>query len=987
MQQQSKAKKVINGMSEANFALESRQVIPALNIEYQRYRHRGTGATHIHLAAEDDNNAFMVAFPTIPSDSTGVAHILEHTTLCGSQRFPVRDPFFMMYRRSLNTFMNAFTSSDMTAYPFATCNPTDFNNLLQVYLDCVFFPNLHALDFAQEGHRLEFSDPEDPGSPLTYKGVVYNEMKGAMSAPSAQLWYHLQSHLFPTTTYHFNSGGDPAEIPDLTYEALRAFHARHYHPSNAVFMTYGDLTPEAHQAAFESYALARFGAAPADLHVPDEARLAEPLNFETVYAIGADDSASEATHICWGWLLGHAADPDEFLEAQLLNLVLLDNASSPLRAWLEATPLATAPSELCGLDDSARQVMLFAGVEGSEPQHADTLEAELLDLLGQLAEDGVAADQLTAALDQLEMSHRDVGGDGYPYGLQLLSRALPPFMYGADPLTALDIDAALARLREQAAAPGWFSGCVRRLLLENTHRVRVVMAPDAAAAAREAAREAQRLAEIAQGLDDAGRAEILAQTRALAARQAEVDDPNMLPALTLADIPAGIRVMTPERSERPKRPTSFYGRGTNGVVHQRLVFDLVDLAPADLGLLAAHNDVVSELGVGAESYQATSRARAALGDFFADVGVRQGLDGTGVRGLYTFGSKGLVRHAEGAARALYALLTEVRFDETERLRELFAYARADAEAELTERGHAYAVAAAVGQLTAAGRVHETLSGVTSLRRLKALERADDAALAAVAERLAALHERLVATPHELVMVADGAEASGLLDIHMRSGSPLPPHGTAPALAAIELPQPAAHAYRIASRVNFCARAWPCVGEAHEDAAPLAVLGGILQNGYLHTALREKGGAYGSGAVYDPGTATFRMFSYRDPRLAGTLEDFNRALEFATETRDEQMRTEAILGVIRGLDQPKSPAADAFTAWYNDRWGRDAAFRSGYREAVLTVEWTDLTRVIDHYLRPENARDGLLVGEGSLDALEALGIEAVSAQADASLIGL
>jgi Zn-dependent M16 (insulinase) family peptidase len=208
--------------------------VASLNATVNEYRHRATGAQHFHIAADDPNNVFLVGFRTVPEDSTGVAHILEHTALCGSERYPVRDPFFMMTRRSLNTFMNAFTSSDWTAYPFASQNRKDFNNLLQVYLDAAFFPRLDELDFAQEGHRVEFADPDTPDSPLVYKGVVFNEMKGAMSSPVRALWDALAERLFPTTTYHWNSGGDPEAIPDLTHEQLVAFHRHHYHPSNAI---------------------------------------------------------------------------------------------------------------------------------------------------------------------------------------------------------------------------------------------------------------------------------------------------------------------------------------------------------------------------------------------------------------------------------------------------------------------------------------------------------------------------------------------------------------------------------------------------------------------------------------------------------------------------------------------------------------------------------------------------------------------------------
>src|SRR5690554_8179272 len=226
-------------IAHSSFEFLRSQTIDALKVRVEEYRHKATGAQHIHISADNNENVFLVALRTVPHDSTGVAHILEHTALCGSERYPVRDPFFMMIRRSLNTFMNAFTSSDWTAYPFASQNLKDFNNLVDVYLDAVFFSKLDELDFAQEGHRLEFAEPDNPESKLVYKGVVYNEMKGAMSSVPAQLWQALGQYLYPTTTYHHNSGGDPEHIPDLTYEELKAFYRTHYHPSNAIFMTYG----------------------------------------------------------------------------------------------------------------------------------------------------------------------------------------------------------------------------------------------------------------------------------------------------------------------------------------------------------------------------------------------------------------------------------------------------------------------------------------------------------------------------------------------------------------------------------------------------------------------------------------------------------------------------------------------------------------------------------------------------------------------------
>ena len=269
------------------FELLREQDIPSLKVRYQEFRHRVTGAQHIHLAADNSENVFLVALRTVPMDSTGVAHILEHTALCGSEKYPVRDPFFMMIRRSLNTFMNAFTSSDWTAYPFASQNKKDFNNLLGVYLDSVFFARLDPLDFAQEGHRLEFANASDATSELTFKGVVYNEMKGAMSSINSVLWQTMSKHLYPTSTYHYNSGGEPANIPDLTYDQFKAFYQNHYHPSNAIFVTFGDIPAVEHQASFEENALSRFDKLDCHIAVTNEQRYSEPQYFEESYAFDA----------------------------------------------------------------------------------------------------------------------------------------------------------------------------------------------------------------------------------------------------------------------------------------------------------------------------------------------------------------------------------------------------------------------------------------------------------------------------------------------------------------------------------------------------------------------------------------------------------------------------------------------------------------------------------------------------------------------------
>ncbi|MBQ0731195.1 MAG: insulinase family protein, partial [Oleispira antarctica] len=453
------------------FEFISSTEVSSLNLTVEHYQHTKTGAVHYHLAADNQEKVFMVALRTMPKDSTGVAHILEHTALCGSEKYPVRDPFFMMTRRSLNTFMNAMTSSDWTAYPFASQNDKDFDNLLSVYLDAVFFARLDELDFAQEGHRVEFEKMEDPTSDLVYKGVVFNEMKGAMSSPVSQLWQKISKHLFPTNTYHYNSGGEPEHIPDLSYAELKEFYKTHYHPSNAIFMTYGDIPAVEHQQRFDELALARFEKLEIDLHVRDEKRYFAPLHVQENYPLeqeaGNEEPIQNKTHVVMAWLLGKSSDLDEMFQAQLLSSVLLDNSASPLMNVLETCDLGSSPSPMCGLEDGNREMSFLCGLEGCAADGTAEVEALIRNTLATVAKDGVPEDQVQAALHQLELHQREITGDSHPYGLQLIIASLSSAVHGGDPINVLDIDPALARLREQVKAPGFIGELIQKLLLDN----------------------------------------------------------------------------------------------------------------------------------------------------------------------------------------------------------------------------------------------------------------------------------------------------------------------------------------------------------------------------------------------------------------------------------------------------------------------------------------------------------------------------------------
>nr|MDJ0878456.1 insulinase family protein [Halieaceae bacterium] len=740
----------------AAFDLVRTEHIDSLNLDVQQFEHRETGAQHYHLAANNSENVFLVALRTVPEDSTGVAHILEHTALCGSENYPVRDPFFLMLRRSLNTFMNAFTSSDWTAYPFASQNPKDFNNLLNVYLDAVFFSRLDPLDFAQEGHRVEFEEPDNPDSPLTFKGVVFNEMKGAMSSVTSALWQTLCHHLFPSNTYHYNSGGEPANIPDLSYEQLLAFYKSHYHPSNAIFMTFGDMPAHQHQAVFEDRALARFERLDKRIEVPLEQRLGAPLRVQETYAFDDSGSLEAKTHIVMAWLLGESTDLEAMLEAQLLANVLLDNSASPLQQALETTELGHAPSPLCGLEESMREMVFACGIEGSEANRAEDLEALVLGVLESVAEQGVPLAKLESVLHQLELHQREISGDSYPFGLQLILTALGNATHYADPIAALNLDRALEGLRGKIQDPDFIKGLARRLLLDNPHRVTLVMAPDTGLSDQRREQEAARLAQLKSSLDEQQKQAIVEQAEALATRQAQEDDETILPKVTLDDVPPVIPKL--EYSSRDNFPCTTYAQGTNGLVYQQALCPLPEPTPEALSLLPVYTNIMTELGLGESDYLAVQDRQAAVcGSINAFTSMRGAIgDEQQAAGYLVLSSKALLRNHEAQEQLMRDTLELVRFDEQERIRELVAQQRARREQAVTGNGHGLAMAAASAGMSPVAHLSHQLSGLAGIRASKQLDDSlgDGSALTDLGEQLSGLHAQVRDMPWQYLLVAE-----------------------------------------------------------------------------------------------------------------------------------------------------------------------------------------------------------------------------------------
>lgn len=938
-------------MSHHGFDLVRSQAIEALNLTVEEYEHT-SGARHYHLSNDYEENVFMVALRTVPGDSKGVAHILEHTALCGSERFPVRDPFFSMIRRSLNTFMNAFTTSDYTAYPFASQNRKDYFNLMEVYLDAVFFSRLDARDFAQEGHRVEFESPEDASSPLVYRGVVYNEMKGDSSSPVSRLYHGIQEKLYPTSTYHYNSGGDPVHIPELTYDELIDFYRTHYHPANAVFMTFGNIPAEEQQEAMARLALGRIEPEVfPEIRVEPEQRYGAPVSAELPYAVDEEDLSGK-THIVLAWLLGRNTELKMLLKGHLLSDLLLDTSASPLRFALEKTDLATGVSPMCGFEEDHMEMNFMCGVEGSEPEHADAVEALILETLQQVARDGVEVEKLEAVLHQLELSQREIGGDGMPYGLQLIFSCMSAAVHRGDPIALLDIDEALAELRQEIHEPGFISGLINELLVENNHRVRVVMKPSREFANELLAGERSRLDHLKKAMDDSARQAVIDQAAELASRQVAEEDLDILPQVTTADVPATKSLPVINMKLAGDLSYAACPAGTNGLTYHQIVSPIPELDLESLGRLSVFSQLVTEVGSAGRGYLETQHLQHSYtGGISCFSSIRSDKDDPGIfSGYHSLSSRTLNPKAKQMVDLARDTALAPDFDEPERIRELVQQMALRRINGIGSNGHQYAMSAAASRLRPVTRLNDFLTGVDGVLRLNNLARklAEPAHIDEFCQSLASLHRRLRAKDPCLLVISDPDHLDEICRYVTRCWQ-----GARTADAdSFDLPeaQNTDRAFCVTTQVNYCASAFATVPESHEDSAALTVLAGVLRNHYLHPAIREKGGAYGGGAGHDGVNGVFRFYSYRDPRLLETFDDFTASVDWLLNAEiTDAMLEEAVLGVVSSLDSPGSPSGEIRQAFHHHLFGRETAHRQNMRRRYLEVRVEDLKRVAGNYL--------------------------------------
>ncbi|HSS95175.1 MAG TPA: insulinase family protein, partial [Candidatus Dormibacteraeota bacterium] len=935
------------------YTVVRREPLERLEGSFIELIHEPTGARHIHIECTDDNNAFAVCFPTAPMDSTGVAHILEHVVLAGSQRFPVRDPFFAMTRRSLATFMNAFTSADSTTYPFSTRNAKDYMNLLRVYLDATFFPQLSEDSFKQEGIRYEFEDPADPKSGLRFKGVVFNEMKGALASPQAAMHRNLGRTLFPGLTYANISGGDPEHIPDLTWQQLRQFHAKHYHPSNAYFYTYGDQPLEKTLAAIEENALSRFQRIGVDTSIPNVKRFNKPAESNEPYPAPPGEDLSRKAQALVGWVTVPGTDSFQQLSMRVLSEVLLGNPASPLRKALIDSKIGSALADASGFQDDFKESVFGAGLKGIALADAHKVEKVVLNTLEELVAGGVDADQVDAAIHRLEFEKRERSNAGFPYALKLMFNIFGPYYYGGDPYNALDFDADLAHLEQARKEGRFFENLIAAELLDNQHRALLTLEPDPDLEERKRQQELARLAASEAAQTEEDKARIVADALRLKAEQEAPQDLGILPSLELSDIPMRFEDVPSREVTIGPTTAEFFPQPTNGITYLDIRSDFAALSQDQKDLLPLFSRVFTQSGAAGQDYvQIANRIAANTGGIGASPAVQPLAAVDDYLQSFMVSGRALDRNVGPFIDLLADLTARLEIDPA-RLKEVIDESATRLESAIAGLGFQFAILRATSKLNSEGAINDALQGIGMLHETRRLARLTENELVELIAKLQTIRTTLFR--QESIKVVVTCEDSMIEPIaeRLRGLVQALPSGSGDGRAEKPDPLPKVPEARIAPvPVAFNVRGFQTVRYIHPDAPALLVLANYLRDTFLHRELRERGGAYGAIAQASIGSGTFQMGSYRDPNITRTYDTFDRATRWVIDgdIAPDTLK-EAILGACGDVDPLESPDIKGRREATNRIAGFTRAQRERFKKRLLEVTAADLKRVAATYLSP------------------------------------
>lgn len=954
-------------MTQHGFELLRTEELTEYQARAHLYRHVKTGAELLSVETADENKVFGITFRTPPSDHTGVAHILEHSVLCGSKKYPTKEPFVELLKGSLQTFLNAFTYPDKTCYPVASQNLQDFYNLIDVYLDAVFYPLLTRATYEQEGWHYELESAEKP---LVFKGVVFNEMKGVYSSPDSVLIEQAQRSLFPDTTYGLDSGGDPAHIPDLTYEQLTGFHRRFYHPSNSRIFFYGDDDPARRLELLDAW-LSAFEQQAPDSAVPVQPSFPAPRELAHGYRVDSEEGGKSFVAASWAW--PSPVNVEASLHAQILNHILIGTPASPLRKALLESGLGEDLAG-CGLETHAQQMFFSTGLRGVAAADTTKVAPLIHGTLSELAQDGIDPRTLEAALNTVEFALRENNTGSYPRGLVLMLRALTSWNYDGDPVAPLRFAEALTMLRARiAAGERVFEDLIRRWMLDNAHHSIVTLSPDSELGPRQDAAEHARLDQARAAMSESELQAVAAHTAELIASQGAPDDPAALariPRLALSDLPLENKRIPLQKQYHASTRVLFHDLFTNGILYLDLGLNLRGLSPDLMPYVPLLGRALLETGTATEDYVALnqrigSRTGGISPRTFTSV-VRETDSGT--CWLFLRG-KAMESQAADLLAILRDVLTGARLDLRTRIKQIALEEKAGLEANLVPSGHLYVGLRMRAGFDEANRAAELMGGVSYLQFLRKLVKDIDANWDTVADALARTLETIL-NRRTLVVNAtiDGAAWTRIEPLLQNFLVELPLRATRQADWAPAAPT-AVEGLTIPAAVNYVGKVFNWRAAGHAFTGSDLVVTRFLRTAYLWEKVRVQGGAYGGFSYLDHRAGLISFVSYRDPNLKGTLDIYDAAADYlATLELDKEELNKAIIGAIGDLDQHMLPDARGYASLCRYLANDSDEFRQRMREEVLATTLKDFHR-FGEMLRGmrERGRVAILGGAEALQA--------------------
>lgn len=888
------------------FHVDRSVYVKELHSQAYELRHEKSGAKVLYIQNDDDNKVFSISFRTTPSDSTGVPHICEHSTLCGSRKFPLKEPFVELVKGSLNTFLNAMTFPDKTMYPVASRNARDFKNLMDVYLDAVFFPNMlrDPKVLMQEGWHYDLDTPD---APLTYRGVVYNEMKGVFSSPDAQLERHVMANLFPDTTYGVESGGEPDDIPQLTQDAFVAFHKKYYHPSNSYIFLYGDMDIDQTLAFIDGEYLSRFTATAIDSAIGRQASTGSIVKSYP-YGVGSDESTEHKTLYSLNYVIDDALDPTLGLALKVLTYVLLLSPAAPLK---KALVDAGAGKDISGdFQDGILQPMWGISVNGSDPDKGALILQTVRSVLQDMVEHGLDKTLLTGALNRIEFSLREADFAGRPKGLIYGIRCMDTWLYDRDPLASLAYEDALQTLRKGIDTT-YYEDILQKYILDNTYYALISLVPEPGLTEKHDRALAKQLADYKATLSPEEIDGIVAATQDLKKRQATPDSPEALqtiPVLTRADLEQKVTSITLREEDAAGIHVCHVPDFTNGITYVNAYFDLHGIAADDIPYVYLLSDLVGDLDTTSHSYgELASLIDLHTGGInYAVTAYSLAQKRNDYVPVFTIKAKALSQNVATLIQLLREITVETTFTNDRRLIELVEETKAKWDMDVFSRGHLITMHRVLSYVSAVEKFLDAgeLSYYEWLSNVAAVIRKDPQV---IANRLQQVWRQVVTkAAFTLEITGSDADKEGVLQALPDWTKDLPAGEKNGRICQFALTKKN-EGIMTSGKVQYVAQGGNFKDHGYDYTGTLSVLDTILQYGYLWTKVRVQGGAYGAFTkFYLNGDMVF--CSYRDPNLQSTFDAYAGLADFLEHFDvSEREMTKYVIGTLSRIDVPLTPS--------------------------------------------------------------------------------